>query len=245
MNLVVLENGKEVSRYAARVVAKQLLINPKSVLGLATGSTPEGMYSRLVKIFNEDLITFEEAVSFNLDEYVGLPKEHPQSYIRFMKENLFDHVNFKEGANHVPNGMAENLREECANYEKMIAAHGGIDLQVLGIGRNAHIGFNEPGTDFVAETHVVDLIENTLDANARFFTSIDEVPKQAITMGIKTIMQARQILLLAIGSSKADALVKTLEGGITVDHPASVLKLHPQLTIVADKAAASKLKKVK
>ncbi|NLN97371.1 MAG: glucosamine-6-phosphate deaminase [Eubacteriaceae bacterium] len=245
MELVVLENGREVSRYAARIVAQQLLINPKTVLGLATGSTPEGMYSKLVRIFNEDLITFEEATSFNLDEYVGLPKDHPQSYFRFMKENLLDHVNFKEGANHMPNGLAENLEEECVNYEKMITSHGGIDLQVLGIGRNAHIGFNEPGTEFVAETHVVDLTESTLDANARFFTSIEEVPKKAISMGIKTIMQARKILLLVIGGSKADALVKTLEGTITIDYPSSVLKLHPQLTVVADKAAAAKLKKIK
>lgn len=245
MELVVLENGREVSRYAARIVAQQLLINPKTVLGLATGSTPEGMYSKLVRIFNEDLITFEEATSFNLDEYVGLPKDHPQSYFRFMKENLLDHVNFKEGANHMPNGLAENLEEECINYEKMITSHGGIDLQVLGIGRNAHIGFNEPGTEFVAETHVVDLTESTLDANARFFTSIEEVPKKAISMGIKTIMQARKILLLVIGGSKADALVKTLEGTITIDYPSSVLKLHPQLTVVADKAAAAKLKKIK
>lgn len=145
----------------------------------------------------------------------------------------------------MPNGLAENLEEECVNYEKMITSHGGIDLQVLGIGRNAHIGFNEPGTEFVAETHVVDLTESTLDANARFFTSIEEVPKKAISMGIKTIMQARKILLLVIGGSKADALVKTLEGTITIDYPSSVLKLHPQLTVVADKAAAAKLKKIK
>ncbi|MFS8501779.1 MAG: glucosamine-6-phosphate deaminase, partial [Caldicoprobacter sp.] len=199
MKVIICKNYDEMSQTAAEIVAKQINSNPHTVLGLATGSTPVGMYKTLVKMYKEGKVDFSNVVTFNLDEYVGLDKDHPCSYHRFMDENLFNHINIKRENVHLPNGVAPSLEEECKAYEKMIAKAGGITLQVLGIGHNGHIGFNEPGTPFHSLTHVVELAQRTIEANSRFFNSPDEVPRKAISMGIKTIMQAQKILLLASG----------------------------------------------
>lgn len=241
MKVIICKNYDEMSQMAAEIVAKQINSNPHTVLGLATGSTPVGMYKTLVKMYKEGKVDFSNVVTFNLDEYVGLDKDHPCSYHRFMDENLFNHINIKRENVHLPNGVAPSLEEECKAYEKMIAKAGGITLQVLGIGHNGHIGFNEPGTPFHSLTHVVELAQRTIEANSRFFNSPDEVPRKAISMGIKTIMQAQKILLLASGKDKAETVSKALHGPVTTDLPASVLQLHPNVTVILDEDAASAL----
>lgn len=241
MQVIITKDYEDLSRRAANLIQSQLMWKPDSVLGLATGSTPIGLYKELVQMYNEKKIDFKEVTSFNLDEYLGLEKTNPQSYYQFMRENLFDHVNMRNDHIHIPNGMAENFELECLNYEKSIVNHGGIDLQILGIGHNGHIGFNEPNVEFEAKTHIVSLDEDTIEANKRFFNSIDEVPKKAISMGIKTIMRSRRIILLATGEGKADIISQLVKDDIKPDLPASVLHLHENVIVLVDEAAASKL----
>lgn len=241
MNIIKVKDYKEMSKKAAHLFVGQILQKPDSVLGLATGSTPVGLYKELVRFYKEGMIDFEKVISFNLDEYLNLDPSHDQSYARFMKENLFGHINIKEENHHIPSGMARDHEAECLRYEALIADAGGIDLQILGIGRNGHIGFNEPDIKFEAVTHVVQLDEQTISDNARFFNHIDDVPKTAISMGIKTIMQSRGIILLASGIEKADAVAGMVSGKITPELPASVLQLHPNVTVIVDEAAASKI----
>lgn len=243
MRIVVARDYEELSKKAANILASQITLKPDSVLGLATGATPVGTYRELVRIYDEGDISFSEVVTFNLDEYYGLDKENNQSYYYFMMEHLFKHVNIKHKNIHIPDGRAKDIQEECIHYESKIAKAGGIDLQLLGIGRNGHIGFNEPDVKFEAETHLVTLDENTIEANSRFFTSLEEVPKQAISMGIKTIMHSRKILLLASGEEKAEIIFNMIYGKITPELPASVLQLHPDVIILLDEEAASMLNK--
>lgn len=241
MNLIVVNNYEEMSIKAAHLFVAQLLNKPNSILGLATGSTPIGVYQQLVKFHSEGIISFEFAKAFNLDEYVGIDKMHPQSYWKFMQDHFFSKVDMPETHQYIPSGMAVSPELEAENYDKTIRKAGGIDLQLLGIGRNGHIGFNEPNLKFEAKTHVVDLDEQTIVDNARFFEDISMVPQTAISMGIKTIMQSRQIILLASGKEKSDAIRKMLYGNITPDLPASVLQLHPNVTVIIDKGAASEI----
>ena len=238
MEVWVFDSYEELSRAAARVVAEQIRRKPDSVLGFATGSTPLGMYAELERMHREEGLDFSRVVTFNLDEYCGLPADHPQSYHTYMWEHLFRHVNVRPENVHLPDGMAADVAAECARYEALVRAAGYPDLQLLGIGTNGHIGFNEPGTPFEAETHCVALQEKTRRANARFFGSIEAVPRHAISMGIKTIMRARRILLLASGASKAEAIARSLRGPVTTEVPGSVLQLHPAARIFVDREAA-------
>jgi len=239
MRVVVTNNYQEMSREAARIVARQILAKEDSVLGLPTGDTPTGMYEELVQLDNRRLIDFSKVITFNLDEYYGLPLDHPGSYHRYMREKLFDHVNIQEGSIHIPDGVAKDIEEECRRYEEEIYRYGGIDLQILGIGPNGHIGFNEPGSDWEMTTRLVKLSEETRRRESRYFRDPTEVPTQGITMGIKTIMKARKILLLASGKEKAKATTKALKGPVTKKVPASILQLHPMVTVVLDKEAGS------
>ena len=230
------------SRRAATVIAGEILHNPACVLGLATGSTPEGAYRYLVDWYKKGCLSFKDVHSVNLDEYVGLAPDHDQSYRYFMQSNLFDHVDIAPEHTRVPDGLTKDAKAFCDEYDAYIRAQGYVDLQLLGIGRNGHIGFNEPGDCFVKETHVVDLTESTIDANARFFASRDDVPKQAISMGMGAIMGAKKILLAASGEEKADAILGAVCGSISPRCPASILQLHPNVVMVVDEAAGSKLK---
>lgn len=219
------------SRHAADLLAAQVLVKPNCVLGLATGSTPIGMYQALVEQYREGRLDFSAVTSVNLDEYCGLSPENAQSYRFFMEDNLFRHINIRPENTFVPDGLAEDKEALCAAYDARIAAFGGIDLQVLGIGNNGHIGFNEPADHFTAETHVVELKESTIRANARFFEDISQVPTSAITMGMKSILQAKHILLLA-GAEKAAIVRQALEGPVTPEVPASLLQLHGHVTVL-------------
>jgi glucosamine-6-phosphate deaminase len=241
MRIYIAEDYKGMSRKAANIVSAQVILNPASVLGLATGSTPIGMYRQLIDWYNKGDLDFSQVKSVNLDEYVGLSPNHDQSYRYFMQHNLFDHVNIDVANTNVPNGLASDPHAECERYNQVIRDLGGIDIQVLGMGHNGHIGFNEPGEAFELETHVVDLTDNTIDANARFFASRDEVPRQALTMGIKSIMQARQILVVVSGEDKADIVKEAFAGPVTPKVPASILQMHPNVSLVGDRAALSKL----
>ncbi len=240
MNVIVVTNYARMSEEAAKIVRAQILKKARSVLGLATGSSPLGLYSLLAEYHRLGL-DFSRLTTFNLDEYIGLAGDHPASYRRYMQEHLFSKVNLHPEKTLVPNGMAPDLEQECLRYEELIKRCGGIDLQVLGIGVNGHIGFNEPGTAFGSRTQVVNLTESTIRANSRFFSSEREVPTQAVSMGIKSIMQARSIVLLANGGRKAAAVAAAVNGPVSEDMPASVLQLHPAVTFVLDQAAASKL----
>ena len=241
MKIYMTEDYQTMSRKAANILSAQIILKPNSVLGLATGSTPIGMYKQLVIWYEKGDLDFAQIKTVNLDEYVGLEPTHEQSYRYFMQNNLFDHVNINPANTNVPDGLAADPAAECAWYNQVIRDMGGIDLQVLGVGGNGHIGFNEPGRAFELETHVVNLKEETISANSRFFASRDDVPRQAMTMGIKSIMMAKKILLMASGEGKAEALRLALTGPVTPEVPASILQLHPYVTLVADKAAASKL----
>jgi len=216
---------------------------PNCVLGLATGSTPLGTYRHLIGMHREEGLDFLRVTTFNLDEYLGLDPNHSQSYHRFMKDNFFDHVNIDPSKTHIPNGLAEDLKAECERYEKMIRDAGGIDLQLLGLGRDGHIGFNEPSSSLASRTRVKTLTEETVRDNARFFETEEEVPRFALTMGVGTIMEAREIVLLASGENKAEAVRATIEGPVSAEFTASVLQLHPKVTIVTDEEAASLLKR--
>jgi len=241
MKLHIVDNYEQMSKEAARLVAAQIRLNPESVIGFATGSTPIGMYKELVKMYKEEGLDFSKITSFNLDEYYPIDTQSNQSYHFYMMDNLFNHINIEKDNINIPNGKAENVEAECMKYEEKIRNAGGIDLQVLGIGPNGHIGFNEPDLKFEAETHMIDLDHKTIEANARFFNSIDEVPKRAITMGIKTIMHARKIVLLANGSGKAKVLKEAILGSIVPNIPASILQLHQDVTIICDKEASKEL----
>ena len=241
MKIYMTEDYRTMSRKAANILSAQIILKPNSVLGLATGSSPVGMYHQLIEWYKKDDLDFSEIKTVNLDEYVGLEPTHEQSYRHFMQENLFDHVNINPANTNVPDGLAADPQAECQWYNKVIRDMGGIDIQVLGIGHNGHIGFNEPDDHFVKETHVVDLAESTIDANARFFASRDDVPKQAISMGMGAIMGAKKVLLCASGEDKADAICQSVSGAITSQCPGSILQLHPNVVLVADEAALSKL----
>ena len=241
MKIYVSDDYKGMSRKAANIVSAQVILNPSCVLGLATGSTPIGMYKQLIDWYNKGDLDFSQVKSVNLDEYVGLAPTHDQSYRYFMQHNLFDHVNIDPANTNVPNGLASDPEAECQRYNEVIRSMGGIDIQVLGMGHNGHIGFNEPGEAFELETHVVDLTERTIEANARFFASKDEVPKRAITMGIKSIMQARQILVVVSGEDKAEIVKKAFFGPVVPQVPASILQMHPNVVLCGDKAALSQI----
>ncbi|QEK12422.1 glucosamine-6-phosphate deaminase [Crassaminicella thermophila] len=241
MRIICVDDYDEMSKKAANIVASQIILKPDSILGLATGATPLGMYKYLVKTYKDGHIDFEQVKTFNLDEYYGLDKENKQSYYYYMHENFFKFINISKESVNIPNGMAKDIYQESLEYERKIRQCGGIDLQVLGIGRNGHIGFNEPDIKFEALTHMVNLDEQTINDNSRFFDSMEDVPTKAISMGIKTIMHARKILLLASGKEKADAIYGAIYGKITPKLPASVLQLHPDVMFIVDKEAASKL----
>ncbi|WP_213522521.1 glucosamine-6-phosphate deaminase [Paenibacillus sp. J31TS4] len=237
MNLFIYESNEQLNAAAANLMAAELQRNPKAVLGLATGSTPIGMYEKLVEMHRAGLVSFREATTYNLDEYVGLPRDHEESYYTFMNRHLFRHVDLPEGSTHLPLGNAENPADECLRYDASIEQANGIDLQILGIGHNGHVGFNEPGDELHSGTHIVQLAEETRKANARFFASLDEVPSEAITVGMGVILKARTILLLARGADKAEILKRALRGPITTQVPASLLQLHPNLIVMADSEA--------
>ncbi len=226
------------SKVAAEMLIEKLSATGVNVMGLATGGTPEGMYKQLVKLASERNFSFKDIHTVNLDEYVGLSDEHPNSYHTYMRNHLFDHIDIPDANTHLPNGLAENLDGECERYEKMITDLEQVNIQLLGIGANGHIGFNEPGTSFNSKTQVVQLAESTREANARFFENEAEVPTHAITMGIQTIMESKEIVLLASGSSKAEALYELICGKqVTEKVPATVLQRHPNLTVIADEEA--------
>ncbi len=241
MQILIEDDYKKMSKRAAWTIAAQLTMKKDSILGLATGSTPLGMYEALVDLYREGTISFKNVRTFNLDEYIGLDGEHAQSYRRFMEAHLFSHIDISKAHIEIPNGLASDLAEECTRYEEAIEAAGGIDIQVLGIGHNGHIGFNEPDLHFETLTHKVNLDASTIEANARFFETPADVPKQAISMGIKTIMKSRRILLIASGKDKAEIVRKMIYGPITPEVPASILQLHPDLVVIVDKEAASML----
>ncbi|MDD3839442.1 MAG: glucosamine-6-phosphate deaminase [Clostridia bacterium] len=241
MKIVIEQDYQKMSDRAAAIIARQVICKPDSVLGFATGSTPVGTYNKLAHMNKEGLVDFSKVTTFNLDEYAGLDENDQNSYRYFMNQNLFDHINIDKENTHVPKGNLDNLNEVCAQYEQAIANSGGIDLQLLGIGHNGHIGFNEPGASLDSLTHVVDLSSRTIEANARFFESAEKVPRQAISMGIKTIMKSKQIILLCSGKDKSDAIYEALFGDITQQVPASILQLHPNITFIIDKDAAEKI----
>ena len=241
MKIYVADDYKGMSRKAASIIASQVTLKADSVLGLATGSTPIGMYEQLVEWYKAGDLDFSAVKTVNLDEYVGLAPEHDQSYRYFMNDNLFNHVNIDKTNTHVPNGLAADPAAECQRYDRVVEEMGGVDIQVLGMGHNGHIGFNEPADHFPLGTNLVDLQESTINANARFFASKDEVPKQAMTMGIHTIMKAKKILVVVNGEGKADIVKKAFTGPVTPQVPASILQLHPDVVLVGDKAALSKI----
>ena len=236
---IIIGTEQEIAQKAAQRYAELLAKKPAAVLGYATGSTPLGLYAELVRLNQAGAIDYKDVTTFNLDEYRGLTHIDPQSYYYFMQENLFDHVNIDKTATHVPDGTNPDAADACVKHEQIIKSLGGIDLQLLGLGNNGHIGFNEPGAAFEKETHLVDLAESTIRANARFFTSIDEVPKQAYTMGIRTIMQAKKILVVVSGEGKADIVSRAFFGPVTPEVPASILQMHPDVTVVCDEVALS------
>ena len=241
MRIYVTEDYNAMSHRVASILSAQVILKPDCVLGLATGSTPVGAYKQLVEWYKKGDLDFSQVRSINLDEYVGLAPTHDQSYRYFMQHNLFDHVNIVPANTNVPNGLAEDAAEECRRYNEVIHTLGPIDLQLLGMGHNGHIGFNEPADAFELETHVVNLTETTIQANARFFASADEVPRQAMTMGIQTIMQAKKVLVAVSGKDKAEIVKKAFTGPVTPDVPASILQMHPDVILVGDKAALSLL----
>ena len=241
MKIYKAKDYKDMSRKAANIISAQVIMKPNCVLGLATGSTPIGTYDQLVEWYNKGDLDFSEVTTVNLDEYKGLPRTNDQSYYYFMHQHLFDRVNIDPERTNVPNGMEPDAEKECGRYEELIRSLGGVDLQLLGLGHNGHIGFNEPGEAFEKETHCVDLTESTIEANKRFFASADDVPKQAYTMGIKTIMQAKKILIVVSGENKADIVERAFFGPVTPEVPASILQLHNDVTLVGDEAALAKI----
>lgn len=240
MKIIKAKDYHDMSRKAANIISAQIIMKPDCVLGLATGSTPIGTYEQLIDWYHKGDLNFEEVTTVNLDEYKGLTKENDQSYYYFMHHHLFDHVNIQENRTNLPDGMNPDAEKECRRYDEVIRSVGGVDLQLLGLGHNGHIGFNEPGAAFEKGTHCVDLQQRTIEANKRFFASADDVPKQAYTMGIKTIMMARKILVVVSGEDKADIVKEAFYGPVTPQVPASILQMHPDVTVIADDAALSK-----
>ena len=243
MKLIIAKNYEELSKVAANEMADVVKNNPSAILGLATGGSPIGMYKELIRMNKEGEIDFSKVITVNLDEYVGLSGEHPQSYRYFMNDNLFNHINIDKKNTYVPNGLAENIEEECKNYDNKIAELGGTDVQLLGIGNNGHIAFNEPDENLVSGTHLTNLTQDTIEANARFFDSIDEVPKTALTMGLGGIMKSRKIIVIASGESKAEAVKEMVSGKISTKMPASMLQMHRDVTVIIDEDAAKLLQK--
>ncbi|UOE55054.1 glucosamine-6-phosphate deaminase [Bacillus sp. CMF12] len=243
MKIIRTADYNDMSQKAAQLMIEKIRQQPDMTLGLATGSTPKGVYAELIKDHQKNGTSYEKITTINLDEYIGLPPSDPNSYRHFMNSELFDHLDIRLVNTHLPNGAAEDMSKECERYEQLIKDLVDIDLQLLGIGRNGHIGFNEPCTSFHSRTHVVDLAESTRKANARFFSSIEDVPAQAITMGIASILDSREIILLASGSAKAEALRQLVYGEPDEQFPASALKLHANVTIIADEEALSLVSK--
>ncbi len=237
MNIYKTKNYEEMSRRAAAILSAQVILKPNCVLGLATGSSPVGLYECLVKQYQNGELDFSKVTSVNLDEYKGLAPDHPQSYRKFMDSHLFDHINIDKTHTFVPNGLEEDSDKACRDYDRFIEQTGGVDLQLLGLGNNGHIGFNEPGETFQCGTHCIELTQSTIEANKRFFASEAEVPRYAHTMGIRGIMCAKKILLIVSGKAKAEALKAALYGPVTPKVPASVLQLHPDVAVVADEEA--------
>ncbi len=240
MQVIIVENKEQIAQEAFNVLKELVDKKPNAVLGLATGSSPVGLYNKLVDAYKNKQLSFRQLSTVNLDEYAGINENHSQSYQSFMKNHLFNHVDIDLKNTHIPNGNAINLDQECIRYESLLEAMH-VDLQVLGIGSNAHIGFNEPNTSFHSITHVVNLAQQTREDNARFFDSIDEVPKQAITMGISSILKAKKILLLASSKYKANAIKQMIQGPVNEQVPASVLQNHDDVVVIIDKDAASEL----
>lgn len=242
MNILVMKDYNEISRQAALLVAASITLKPDLVLGLPTGRTPIQMYKELVLIYKNGFVDFKRVTTFNLDEYVGLSKRSPNSYYSYMHKYFFRFVNLLKDNIHIPDGMNKDLKQECIRYENLIRKKGPIDLMILGIGHNGHIGFNEPSNEFVPETHIEVLTERTRKANSKYFGSINKVPKRAITMGLGTIMLSRKIILLASGEDKAETIYRAVNGNITPQFPASVLRLHRDCTFIIDREAASMLR---
>ncbi len=242
MQIVILETPEQVANYGADQISQQITSKPTSVLGLATGSTPVALYQELISRFRAGKITFSQVTTFNLDEYLGLDAEHPQSYRYFMNENLFDQVNIDPANTHLPSGTSINPIAECDAYESKLSEAGGVDLQLLGLGQNGHIGFNEPTSSLGSRTRIKTLTPETIKANSRFFSEGEFQPTLAITMGIGTIMESNRIVLLATGAAKAGAVVDMIEGPIAARCPASILQMHPNATVILDRDAARGLK---
>ena len=239
MKILKTKNYQDMSRKAANIISAQIILNSESVLGLATGSSPIGVYEQLIDWNHKGDVDFSSIKTVNLDEYQGLNKTDKQSYYYFMHKRLFEHVNIQLENTHIPNGMEKDAKKECAHYEEVIKSLGGVDLQLLGLGHNGHIGFNEPGQAFETGTHCVDLQESTIEANKRFFASATDVPRQAYTMGIKTIMQAKKILVVVSGEDKAEIVKKAFFGPVIPGVPASILQMHNDVILVGDEAALS------
>ncbi len=241
MRVCIFDTAEQACRAAATLIASQILRKPDCILGLATGSSPIPCYKELIRLYEAGILDFSQVRSYNLDEYVGLTPDHPCSYHYFMQDNLFDHVNIVPANTHVPEGISDDLTASAAAYDEAIRQAGGIDMQLLGIGRNGHIGFNEPGSQFIYGCHVVDLSESTIDANKRFFDSADDVPRQAVSLGIGTIMAAKTVLLIATGSDKAEAVRDSVKGEVSPLVQASILRTHPDTIFFLDRAAAALL----
>lgn len=238
MRLIITDQYSSMCRSAAKIIASQITLKPDSVLGLATGSTPIGIYRQLAAWHQDGGLDFSQITTVNLDEYYGLGSDHVQSYHYFMSEHLFSKVNLPEGKQYLPDGMNTDAGRECERYQNLIELLGGVDMQLLGLGHNGHIGFNEPSDAFVKDVHLVNLAEKTIEANKRFFDRVEDVPRQAYTMGIGTIFQAKKILLVVSGAEKADILKRVMYGPICPQVPGSILQLHPDVVVVADKEAA-------
>ena len=241
MRIIKVKNYDEVSVKTANMILGQVNLKPDAVLGLATGGSPVGAYKKIVEAYNNGEVDFSEVTTINLDEYRGIKRSHKQSYWRFMHENLFKYVNVREDHIFIPNGENLNSEEVCREYDKIIEIAGGIDMQLLGIGLDGHIGFNEPADHFEKNTHCVELTESTIEANKRFFESKDEVPRQAYTMGILPIVQAKKVIMIANGKNKADIIKKAFTGPVTPEVPASILQMHPDFTLIADEDALSEI----
>ena len=241
MQVFVYKNEAEVGKAAGMIVASEILKKPDCILGLATGSTPIPTYQEMIRMNKEGILDFSKVRSFNLDEYIGLSPEHVCCYRRFMNEQLFDHINIDKANTHVPCGVGADHEADAKAYDAAVEAAGGIDLQILGIGHDGHIGFNEPGDEFVSGTNIVTLTDMTIDANTRFFEKREDVPRQAITLGNRNIMAAKRIILLATGKGKAKAIAQAIKGNITPRMPASLLQVHPNVQFLLDEDAASEL----
>ncbi|MBB6675331.1 glucosamine-6-phosphate deaminase [Cohnella nanjingensis] len=241
MNVLTFDSNEKLNEAGANIITGLIQTNPRAVLGLATGGTPVGIYEQVVGDYRRGLVSFKNVRTFNLDEYVNLSVDHPESYHSYMNKHLFSHIDLPAANAHIPNGNAEDLEAECRSYDERIEDAGQIDLQLLGIGHNGHIGFNEPAHALIKGTHIVELAEETRKANARFFDAIDDVPKQALTMGVGTILKAKMILLIVRGVDKAEIVRRALTGPITTDCPASLLQTHPHLIVLLDQEAGSLL----